>query len=71
MKQALWKKADRRYLATLQRNLFAEWVVHREWWGITSKRHGAKSESFDDYSIALKAFTAIEKRRKSRGYERF
>lgn len=68
--QRQWQKDDRRYVATVRLNLFGEWVLQRQWWGVVSHRHGEKWQSFESYEAALEALEKVGKQRKNRGYQR-
>lgn len=63
-----WRKAERVYFASLQQNIFGQWLLIKRW-GVTDSRRGGSTEHIvDTYDEGLKQLDKARKRRKSRGY---
>ncbi|MEM9817193.1 MAG: hypothetical protein AAF827_12425 [Cyanobacteria bacterium P01_D01_bin.6] len=68
--QRSWQRPTdgRRYRVELSQNLFGEWVLIREWWGVASKRRGSKKQGVNTYAEGVECLEAVAKRRMQRGY---
>lgn len=64
-----WYKAERNYQATLQQNLFGDWILIRRWGVSDSRRGGAMESVLKSYDEGLQQLEQIAKRRKFRGYK--
>lgn len=63
-----WVSNTRYYKIQLQKNLFEEWTLVKEWGGLYNRLGSFKYESFDNYEEVIESITRISKKRKSRGY---
>lgn len=67
-KCARWCRGDRRYRCEVKQDLFGNWLVVRQWRGISSGRRGAKETVCESYAEAEALFEAVAKRRERREY---
>lgn len=66
-KCARWRRGDRHYRCELVQDLFGNWLVVRQWGGVSGKG-GAKETVCKSYAEAEALFEAVAKRREKRGY---
>ena len=62
-------RGKRRYILSLDIDLFEACVINRHWYGETNRRHGRTQELFTDLGVAKSRFTAVQAYLVSRGYE--
>jgi len=62
-------RGTRRYILSLDVDLFEACVINRHWYGETHRRHGRRQELFTDLGSASARFTAVQAYLVSRGYE--
>lgn len=63
-----WESSNRYYIIRLQKNLFGEWTVIKEWGGLRNRLGGSKVNDFTNLEDAVNQINNITKTRKSRGY---
>jgi hypothetical protein len=63
-----WRRGDRFYRCELVQDLFGNWLVVRQWGGVSSGKGGAKETVCKDYGEALELFEVVAKRREKRDY---
>lgn len=64
----VWESDERLYVATLQQNLFGEWVVVRYWAGKLRKGGHTRTEYVRSYIEGCALLDDIGRRRVRRGY---
>lgn len=64
----VWASESRIYVATLQRNLFNEWVVVRHWSGKLKRGGQTRTDYVASYAEGCDFLAAIGLRRIQRGY---
>ncbi|NEP10259.1 MAG: WGR domain-containing protein [Symploca sp. SIO2C1] len=67
-KSARWQRDDRFYLCEVKEDLWSNWLVMRQWGGVSSGRWGAKETVCNSFAEAEALFDAVAKRREKRGY---
>jgi hypothetical protein len=67
-KCARWRRGDRFYRCEVRQDLFGNWVVVRQWGGVSSGKWGAKEMVCKSYAEAEALFAAVAKRREKRKY---
>lgn len=63
-----WRRGDRFYRCEVRQDLFGNWLVVRQWGGISSGRWGAKETVCESFAEAQAVFEAVAKRREKREY---
>lgn len=63
-------RGHRRYLLSLDVDLFNAIVINRHWYGPGSRRHGRRQELFDCDSLARARFEAVTEYLLKAGYQR-
>lgn len=66
--EAHWKSETRFYSAIIQQDLFANWMVTRQWGGRNNNLHGQKSDYVASPREATKRLNEIAKIRLKKGY---
>ena len=61
-------RGKRRYILSLDVDLFDACVINRHWYGETNRRHGRRQELFTDLDLAKVRFTAVQAYLLKRGY---
>ena len=68
-KHQCWKRGNGRwYRCELRQDLFGNWLVVRQWGGVSSGKGGAKETMCKSYAEAEALFAALAKRRERREY---
>lgn len=67
-KSASWRRGDRYYHCELRQDLFGNWLVVRQWGGVSSGKWGAKEMLCTNYAEAEALFRTVAKRREKREY---
>ena len=62
-------RGKRRYIFSLDVDLFDACVINRHWYGETNRRHGRRQELFTDLDLAKVRVTAVQAYLLKRGYE--
>jgi predicted DNA-binding WGR domain protein len=66
----MWKSDTRYYIIRLQKDLFDEWALLKEWGGLSNKLGRSKCEAYINLDHAIKQIHYIARRREERGYNR-
>lgn len=66
--QQLWRRGDRYYHCRLEQDLFRNWLLVREWGGLTSGKRGAQEHLCESYEAGLFLLEKVSKRRHGRRY---
>ena len=62
------RTASRGYLLILEQDLFGDFVLFRQWYGLQNRRRGIKRQIFRDEESARREFARVQKLRARRGY---
>lgn len=62
------RTASRGYLLILEQDLFGDFVLFRQWYGLQNRRGGIKRQIFRDEESARREFVRVQKLRARRGY---
>jgi predicted DNA-binding WGR domain protein len=62
------RTASRGYLLILEQDLFGDFVLFRQWYGLQNRRGGIKRQIFRDEESARREFARVQKLRARRGY---
>ena len=62
-------RGTRRYILSLDVDLFEACVINRHWYGETSRRHGRRQELFTDLELAKTRYTVVQAYLLKRGYQ--
>ena len=62
------RTASRGYLLILEQDLFGDFVLFRQWYGLKNRRGGIKRQIFRDEESARREFARVQKLRGRRGY---
>ncbi|NEP19321.1 MAG: hypothetical protein F6J97_20915 [Leptolyngbya sp. SIO4C1] len=69
LRRSWYRPTDgRRYQAELCQNLFGEWVLVREWWGVLSKKRGRMEAAFKTFEEGEASLATVTKCRQQHGY---
>lgn len=67
--QLRWIKGrERYYTASLQKDLFGDWLLTCAWGSQKSRLGNMKNQSFNNHKEALEFISELTKKRASRGY---
>jgi predicted DNA-binding WGR domain protein len=62
------RTASRGYLLILEQDLFGDFVLFRQWYGLQNRRGGIKRQIFRDEESAGRELARVQKLRARRGY---
>ena len=62
-------RGKRRYILSLDVDLFEACVINRHWYGETRGRHGRRQELFTDLELAKSRYTVVQAYLLKRGYQ--
>ena len=63
-----FETAQRYYEIALEKDLFGEWILTRNWGGQGTSRYGQKSQCVERFELGLKKAEKIKAIRIKRGY---